>query len=120
MSFGIILLFVNFIPVILANYQTYQARSLPTQFNESKFIALSMASILESALIGLPIIIMAKDDPTAHFLTQSIIISIARLAVLLFLFVPKQLNKNKPAAETRHMASTASGTENPSSKSEAA
>lgn len=47
-TFGILLLVVNLIPVFLANYQSYQARTLPTQFNESRYIALAMAKPFDS------------------------------------------------------------------------
>jgi gamma-aminobutyric acid type B receptor len=106
MTFGILLLVTNFIPVLLANYQTYQARSLPTQFNESKYIAYSMAVLLEATLLGLPIVILAQDDPTARFVSQSVVIFIVCLAVLVFMFVPKWLDKDKPAVKTRHVTST--------------
>lgn len=65
-----------------------------------------MATLLEATLIGLPIILMARDDPTAHFLAEAIVIFLVCLAVLLFLFVPKWLDKNKPAAKTRYIPSS--------------
>lgn len=116
-TFGILLLVVNLIPVVLANYQSYQARTLPTQFNESKYIALAMASLLEAALLGLPVIIMAREDPSAHFLVQAVVIFVVCLAILLFMFVPKWLDKNEPAVEARYVSSTERSTLNSNASS---
>ena len=106
LTFAILLAAVNFIPVILAIYLSYRARNLPSEFNESRFVTLSMASLLEAGLIGLPIVIMTREEPTAFFMARSLVIFVVCFVVLLFMFVPKWMTENKPQVPARKLPSS--------------
>jgi hypothetical protein len=88
-AFMISLAVFNFFAVVFANYESYLSRHLPSDFNETFYITLSMASILEGFLIGAPILFMAGDNPTSFFVVSSVLIAFVCLAILLPMFVPK-------------------------------
>lgn len=79
----------NFLAVVFANYESYLSRHLPSDFNETFYITLSMASILEGFLIGAPILFLAGDNPTSFFVVSSMLTAFLCLAILLPMFVPK-------------------------------
>lgn len=79
----------NFGAVILANIESYKARKLPSDFNESFYLALSMVSILEGFLIGVPILFLGSKSPTVFFVVGSLLITFLCLGILLPTFVQK-------------------------------
>lgn len=89
---GIIM--VNLVALLVANYQCYKARNLPTDFNESFYITLSNASMLEALVLGGPILLVVKEDPASNFLVRAILVTIVCFTVLLPVFVPKYLQRN--------------------------
>lgn len=101
--FGIFLCIVNVIPIVLANYQSYRSRELPSEFNESRYLTISMVSLLEAFAIGLPLVLVAVD-PTAVFLTRAVILCVSCLAILLPMFVPKCINRDRPAPPARRVS----------------
>lgn len=88
-AFLITLGLFNFVVVVFANYQCYLARRVPSDFNESYYIGLSMLSILEGFLIGIPILFLCVGKPSASFVVSSVLIAFLCLAILLPTFVPK-------------------------------
>lgn len=90
---------MNLSALIFAAYQAYKARNLPTQFSESKYMAMTMASLLECLLISAPLFALVADNPTADFLVTSIVISIVCLAILLPIFVPKYIRRRDAAGD---------------------
>ena len=84
-----VLFAVNLIYVIIGNYQCYRTRMMPAEFNETRYITLSMASILESLLIGVPIIFLSKEKPKVDLVVRSILVTLLCFAILLPLFVSK-------------------------------
>ena len=102
--FVILLLLVNVIYTIIGNYQSYLTRKMPANFNEVPCIMLSMASILESFLIGIPIVVMSNDNPTADLTVRSILVFLLCLAILLPLFVSKIIAKQTKQSRANTMA----------------
>jgi ABC-type branched-subunit amino acid transport system substrate-binding protein len=102
-----VLLGVNIIFVILGNYQSLQTREMPSPFNEAYYLALSMASILESFLIGLPLLILVHDSPEADLTVRSTLIAVICLAIQLPLFVSKLIIKRKSRSPNRRYANDA-------------
>lgn len=100
--FGSLLAIVNAVPVFFSAYQSFKGRNLPTEFNESRYLYATMASLLETFLIGLPIVLIAVK-PTAVFLVRAGVLCLACMAILLPLFIPKWLTKKRPEAETRRV-----------------
>jgi len=89
--FLIVLGLFNFLAVAFANYQCYLARQVPSDFNESYYIGLSMLSILEGFLIGIPILFLTIGKPIAGFVVGSVLIAFLCMAILLPTFAPKTL-----------------------------
>lgn len=88
-TFVTLLLIINLSAVVFSLYQSYLARNHPSQYNESYYVAIAMASKLEAILLGVPVLILLRDNPTASFLVRSILVAIICCAILLPMFVPK-------------------------------
>lgn len=87
----------NFVAVILANYQCYLSRQSPSDFNESYYIGLSMLSILEGFLLGVPILFLTIGKPTAQYVVSSILIFLLCMGILVPIFGSKMFVKKKHA-----------------------
>jgi len=98
-----ILVVLNFVVLILANHQAYQVRFVQTEFSESSYIAIIMASMLQAYILGTPILFLVYRDPQAFFVVASTLIFMTCLSVLLFIFVPKilYLRSKKKDGDTR-------------------
>lgn len=102
------ILLVNLIGLGIATYQSWIARNLPTEFSESYYLAISMASLFESLALGGPIVYMTFDNSTAFYLVGSALICICCLTILLPVFVPKY-NHRKAAPTGRNRSSVLTG-----------
>eukprot|EP00977_Amphora_coffeiformis_P021241 scaffold9085_cov215-Amphora_coffeaeformis.AAC.9 len=91
---------VNLVALGLANIQAYLTRNLSVAYDESKYIGLAMASILQAFLIGLPLLFLVDDNPIARYVVRSILVFVVCMSVLGFVFVPKML-ASKEATDTR-------------------
>ena len=75
--------------LVLANVQSYQARSIETEYSESKYISFIMASLLQACFIGIPIILLTYKIPQTYFVIMSSLIFVVCMSVLSLIFVPK-------------------------------
>ena len=91
--FVVPILLFDFLGISTAIYQTYVARNLPTTLSESKYLALAMASLLETFLLGGPLFFMVLDNPTASYLVGSSLLCIMAMTILLPIFIPKYMNR---------------------------
>lgn len=80
---------VNITALVVANYQAYRARNVRTEFNESSYIAMANASFLQAILMGVPIIFLTREAPSAFFIVISVVLFILSGAILACIFVPK-------------------------------
>ncbi len=94
---------VNVAALLFSNYQSYRARSLPSEFNETFYLAMTNLIILERLFLGSPILFIVGDDQTSFMLIRSLLVSIICLAVLVPMFVPK-FNWAKDEKLKRHVA----------------
>ena len=81
----------NAISLLFANYEAYKSRLISTEFGESKWIAMAMASILQILLVGVPLLFLVSDNPTAEFFVRTAIVFVISMSILLLMFVPKLL-----------------------------
>jgi gamma-aminobutyric acid type B receptor len=84
---------VNGLGLVFTNYQGIKTRALPTAFNESFYLAIANASLLEALILGIPILVLAKDSPSTSFIVKAILVTLVCLCVLLPLFIPKHLQR---------------------------
>lgn len=82
---------LNGVSLIGANVEAWKARKIDTEYGESTYIGLIMASILQVVLVGVPLIFLVRVDPTARFFVSSSMAFIISMSVLSLLFVPKVL-----------------------------
>jgi len=100
------LLVINATVLIFANIQAFRAREIHTEFSESKFIGMAMASMLQSWVIGIPILFVVYGDPQAQLLVLSCVIFAGAMAILYLIMGPKWLLRNKKERlKKRHMGS---------------
>lgn len=96
---------VNLLALVFANWEAFKARKVSTEYGESKYIGLAMASILQALLIGLPLIILVEDNPSAEFFISATFVFIVAMAILCLIFVPKiyasRNSRNQPKSSGR-------------------
>lgn len=80
---------INLIVLAIANWQAYEARRIKSEFSESKYIGLTMASLLQCVLMGIPILFVVREQPQAFYLVLVFMLFILSMAVLCLIFAPK-------------------------------
>ena len=103
-TFYMLLFVINFSAVGFANWQSYVGRNHPSQFNETFHITISMASLFESSILSVPVMFLAQDSPSISFLVRAILVTVVCSSILLPLFIPKFLLRNKKKSERRLVA----------------
>jgi gamma-aminobutyric acid type B receptor len=61
--------FVNLSVLVIANWQAYVSRVVESEVAEFKYIAMTMASLLQASLSGVPILFVVRDNPQAFYLS---------------------------------------------------
>lgn len=87
----IVILILNVGLLLVANWWSYQSRNIETEYHESRYIGISMASVLQAWCMGVPILIVVWDNPSAKFFVEAGIVFVTALVVLLLIFTPKVL-----------------------------
>lgn len=95
--------------LVYALYEAYVARKISTEFAESEYIFLVLTVILVVSFLGIPVMILAKEETKPRYFVAAAIIFIVCMAILLLIFVPKIkiLNKREDA-EVAQFVSTMS------------
>ena len=88
---------LNFGALILANVQAYMARSINDELSESKYIGLSTLSMFQIFIVGVPLLIIVYQDPSAYFFVFTGIIFVVSSSILLLIFIPKFVTWKQPA-----------------------
>lgn len=89
--FVIALVVINLSALVFALAQAYRGRKLDSIFNESEYIGIAILSIFQSFLIGVPLMIIVREYPTAYYFVQVSICFVVSAATTLLIFVPKFL-----------------------------
>ena len=91
--------------VFLALYEAWKSRFLTTEFAESQHIGRAVIGTLIVAGIGLPILVIAKDNPDASLFVSSGIIFVMCILTLGCIFAPKihydKETKQQPSRNVR-------------------
>jgi gamma-aminobutyric acid type B receptor len=87
----------------IANWQSYKARNVVSDLSETTSINISMLFMTEATILGMPVLFLVIDDPSAFFLVKSVMISVLSFGVMLPIFVPKlsQLQMGESRAQSR-------------------
>jgi competence protein ComGC len=83
-----ILAFINLTALIFANVEAYKARHINTEYSESLYVGYAMVTLLQTVVIGAPLILI-PTDPQTGFLIHTILLIVSSASVLFLIFVPK-------------------------------
>jgi gamma-aminobutyric acid type B receptor len=92
LAFLIPLSIINFMVLGIACWQAFEARFIQSAFSESKYIGLSVASLLQAFLTGLPILAIVRDEPRAFYMVLTLMVFVLSESILLMIFLPKMQN----------------------------
>jgi len=87
--FLILIAIVNFLALVLANIQAFRARNITTEFSESLYVMMTMVSLLQALVIGVPLLVIVHENPVAGYFICSGLIFVVTTAILGLMFVPK-------------------------------
>jgi hypothetical protein len=80
---------LNFFALVIVNVQAYKAQGINDELAESKYIGLATLSMLQITIVGIPLLVIVYNDPSAYFFVWCGIIFIVCTTILLLMFVPK-------------------------------
>ena len=86
------ILAINISLLLIANVQAYQARSIQTEYSESKYIMIIMTCMAQMFALAVPCISLLSQQPEPYFIVMIIVIFCVSTAVLGFMFLPKILH----------------------------
>jgi hypothetical protein len=99
---------INIVAVAFASVQAYQTRYLSVAYHESKFVGLSLASILQSLLIGIPLLFMTNQNSVARYSIRTILVFSICMSVLCFIFLPKMTRRKNTTGQISRSSSVIS------------
>mmetsp|Transcript_40906 Transcript_40906/g.98650 ORF Transcript_40906/g.98650 Transcript_40906/m.98650 type:complete len:643 (+) Transcript_40906:726-2654(+) len=86
---------INLIVLAIACWQAYEARDIKSEFAEAKYIAMTVFSLTQGFLTGLPIVAVARENPTTFYLILTVLVFGVCMVVLSLIFVPKMLMQRR-------------------------
>ncbi|KAH9258020.1 hypothetical protein BASA81_003583 [Batrachochytrium salamandrivorans] len=75
--------------LVVGNFLSYLGRRIPTEFNESKWTAMTMVIAMEAFLIGLPILALAGNLPVGGYVVKCLVSLLISGSMVGLIFVPK-------------------------------
>jgi 7 transmembrane sweet-taste receptor of 3 GCPR len=97
---------VNLFSSALLNVESYRARKLPSEFNETNYIAITNLILLEACTLSVPILVVVSNQRTAFVLVRSILNYLLCMGVLLPIFVPKFTSEKSGKAKRQVLQGT--------------
>eukprot|EP00567_Pseudictyota_dubia_P003585 CAMPEP_0197442982 /NCGR_PEP_ID=MMETSP1175-20131217/8862_1 /TAXON_ID=1003142 /ORGANISM="Triceratium dubium, Strain CCMP147" /LENGTH=948 /DNA_ID=CAMNT_0042973555 /DNA_START=106 /DNA_END=2952 /DNA_ORIENTATION=+ len=97
--------------LLFANIQAYRAREIHTEFSESRYIGIAMISMLQSWVVGIPVMFIVSDNPHALFLVLACVVFVGCIAILGLIMLPKFLQRKKKREKLWRRGSFISGLE---------
>ncbi|KAL7552031.1 hypothetical protein ACHAWF_015242, partial [Thalassiosira exigua] len=83
------LLVADFSAIVAANVLAYQSKDMGADFVESKWIILSTGSIMQSFILGVPLVALGSQNGVAHYFVLSVLTFIVGETCALLVFLPK-------------------------------
>ena len=95
---------LNLAVLLLSGLQAFRARHVASEFSEATYIALTIVSLCQAFMTGIPVIALVRDAPRAYFMMISLTVFLLCIAILGFIFVPKvilhqQYRQKSPAQQ---------------------
>mmetsp|Transcript_9051 Transcript_9051/g.21526 ORF Transcript_9051/g.21526 Transcript_9051/m.21526 type:complete len:714 (-) Transcript_9051:135-2276(-) len=96
---------LNVLVLVFANWSAYEARSISSEFAESKYVGMAMASLFQALISGVPVLFLVQSSPQAFYMVLVFMIFVISSAILLLIFIPKLIAyhafKNLPVDHQR-------------------
>eukprot|EP00522_Entomoneis_paludosa_P014884 CAMPEP_0172451608 /NCGR_PEP_ID=MMETSP1065-20121228/9581_1 /TAXON_ID=265537 /ORGANISM="Amphiprora paludosa, Strain CCMP125" /LENGTH=756 /DNA_ID=CAMNT_0013203571 /DNA_START=53 /DNA_END=2323 /DNA_ORIENTATION=+ len=93
---------VNLLALILALWEAYKSRKVTYELSDGGSVAMVVVSIFQVAIVGVPILPLVRDDPSASYLLKCGLVFVISFSTLMFIFVPvlrkKGLDTSRGAA----------------------
>ncbi|KAL7535211.1 hypothetical protein ACHAXR_006348 [Thalassiosira sp. AJA248-18] len=67
----------------------YATRTLPSEFNESKWITASVISIFQLMILGIPVMVIVRDNPSANYCVRVCVFFLMSMSTMFFIYAPK-------------------------------
>ena len=88
-GFALILFALNLMICMIATLQAFKCRFLVLEYNEMQWLPLSIFPFAETWLVGGPIVVLMRDDPTILFVLLTMMIVCSSVASAMAVFAPK-------------------------------
>lgn len=82
---------VNLVALVMANLQAFRARNISSEFSDSFNVMMTMLSLLQALIIGIPVLILVQDNHVATYFIWCGMIFVMTTAILGLMFVTKIL-----------------------------
>jgi multiple sugar transport system substrate-binding protein len=79
----------NLILCFVGTLQAFQCRFLVLEYNEMQWLPLSLLPFFEAWIVGGPVLVFLKEDPTTTFIVMTIVIGASSICGALAVFAPK-------------------------------
>ena len=89
-EFLVAIICVDGLCIAVACWEAYKARNISTEYSESTYIGIAMASIFQAFFIGIPILFLTSESSAFYFMASAILFVVC-MATNSFIFVPKIL-----------------------------
>ena len=99
--FVALLTIANLGALVILNVQAYKTRSINTEYSESKYIVIVVASMAQAGFIGIPLLFLVGEEPQATFVVRVLLIFVTCSAILCLIFIPKILHSKDVEKQRR-------------------
>eukprot|EP00529_Nitzschia_sp_RCC80_P008284 CAMPEP_0113487422 /NCGR_PEP_ID=MMETSP0014_2-20120614/25501_1 /TAXON_ID=2857 /ORGANISM="Nitzschia sp." /LENGTH=1227 /DNA_ID=CAMNT_0000381119 /DNA_START=95 /DNA_END=3778 /DNA_ORIENTATION=- /assembly_acc=CAM_ASM_000159 len=88
-TFLSLIIFVNFVSLVLACHEAFKARNISEKYSEAKGLGRALFSWVQISIVGVPVILLLKgDNPSAKYFVEVMLVFAICLTLLCFIFVP--------------------------------
>jgi 7 transmembrane sweet-taste receptor of 3 GCPR len=109
LGFAIAIITLNLGFLITGAVWAFKSRNLETDYKESKYISLAISTVLQAWLMGLPVIVVVRQNPSSSFFVKCGLILVTSGLVVGLVFIPKMwemrqayLSETNPRERYRH------------------
>eukprot|EP00529_Nitzschia_sp_RCC80_P008172 CAMPEP_0113458268 /NCGR_PEP_ID=MMETSP0014_2-20120614/9836_1 /TAXON_ID=2857 /ORGANISM="Nitzschia sp." /LENGTH=1225 /DNA_ID=CAMNT_0000349789 /DNA_START=95 /DNA_END=3772 /DNA_ORIENTATION=+ /assembly_acc=CAM_ASM_000159 len=88
-TFLSLIIFVNFVSLVLACHEAFKARNISEKYSEAKGLGRALFSWVQISIVGVPVILLLKgDNPSAKYFVEVMLVFAICLTLLCFIFIP--------------------------------
>jgi hypothetical protein len=91
LPFVVAIIVLNALFLLVGTWWAYRSRNVETEYNESFYIGVSMAAILQAWIMGIPIQGVVRDIPQATFYVQIGMVFVTSQAIVSLVYLPKMM-----------------------------